>query len=100
MLAPGATAGALHVPPPPPQGAAVPTHPTSHPPPCRQSPAPFLFCVQLMVPCVPPISLVASWAAPTAVVGKVPAELVAEYEQKTGGAAPDSVRAFFAGLAE
>lgn len=71
-----------------------------HLPSVRQSPAPFLFCVQLMVPCVPPISLVASWAAPTAVVGKVPAELVAEYEQKTGGAAPDSVRAFFAGLAE
>lgn len=28
---------------------------------CRHSPAPFLFCVQLMVPCVPPISLVATW---------------------------------------
>lgn len=27
----------------------------------RHSPAPFLFCVQLMVPCVPPIALVATW---------------------------------------
>ncbi|KAL4450695.1 hypothetical protein ABPG77_001051 [Micractinium sp. CCAP 211/92] len=71
-----------------------------HLPSVRQSPAPFLFCVQLMVPCVPPISLVASWAAPTAVAGKSPAELVAEYEQKTGGPAPDSVRAFFTGLTE
>lgn len=53
-----------------------------------------------MVPCVPPISLVATWAAPTPVAGKTPDELVAEYEQKTGGPAPASVRAFFAGLAE
>ncbi|KAL4433733.1 hypothetical protein ABPG75_000174 [Micractinium tetrahymenae] len=66
----------------------------------RQSPAPFLFCVQLMVPCVPPISLVATWAAPTPVAGKTPEELVAEYEQKTKGPAPDSVRAFFMGLTE
>ena len=70
---------------------------------CRHSPAPFLFCVQLMVPCVPPISLVASWAAPTSLAGKTAAQLVAEYEAKQGAggeAAPDSVRAFFHALAE
>ncbi|EFN53068.1 hypothetical protein CHLNCDRAFT_137358 [Chlorella variabilis] len=63
------------------------------------SPAPFIFCVQLMVPCVPPISLVASWASPTPVVGRAPAELIAEYEQKQGPAS-DSVRAFFHALTD
>jgi len=66
----------------------------------RGSPAPFLFCVQLMVPCVPPISLVASWASPTPVWGKSAEELVAEYEQKTQGPAPPSVHAFFTALSE
>lgn len=65
----------------------------------KQSPAPFLFCVQLMVPCVPPISLVASFAAPMPVVGKSAEALIAEYEQKQG-AAPDSVKAFFHALTE
>lgn len=79
-------------------------HPT-HPAPLhcparrRQSPAPFLFCVQLMVPCHPPISLVASWAAPMPVVGRGPEQLIDDYEEHVGPA-PDSVRAFFHALAE
>ena len=71
--------------------------PPAAPLPCRHSPAPFVFCVQLMVPCVPPISLVASWAAPMPVVGKSAEALIAEYEQMQGPA-PDSVRAFFHAL--
>lgn len=52
-----------------------------------------------MVPCVPPISLVASWAAPMPVAGRGPEQLIADYEAQLG-TAPDSVRAFFHGLAE
>jgi hypothetical protein len=65
----------------------------------KHSPAPFLFCVQLMVPCVPPISLVATWAAPMPVFGRTPEQLIGDYEAKLGPA-PDYVRAFFTSLAE
>ncbi|KDD74041.1 DUF1336 hypothetical protein, partial [Helicosporidium sp. ATCC 50920] len=36
----------------------------------QRSQAPFLFVVQLMVPCVPPLSLTCVWAAPFAVLGQ------------------------------
>ncbi len=75
-----------------------PTHPPqlrlSHRPPRRLSPAPFLFCVQLMVPCSPPIAMVSSWAAPYPVVGLSAQELIARFEEEQGPA-PDNVAAFF-----
>ena len=37
-------------------------HVCQHLPSIKHSPAPFLFCVQMMVPSVPPVSLVCSWA--------------------------------------
>eukprot|EP00887_Chlorella_sp_A99_P003751 scaffold7.g3751.t1 len=66
----------------------------------KYSPAPFLFCVQLMVPAVPPVSLVATFAAPFAVAGRDAAQLITEWEKEQGAPAPDNVAAFFRALAE
>lgn len=60
----------------------------------RQSPAPFLFTVQLMVPANPPISLVSTWAAPMNVAEHSPEQLIAQFEEQQGPC-PDSVAAFF-----
>jgi hypothetical protein len=60
----------------------------------KQSPAPFLFTVQLMVPANPPISLVSTWAAPMNVAEQSPDQLIAQFEEQQGPC-PDSVAAFF-----
>lgn len=66
----------------------------------RYSPSPFLFCVQLAVPAVPPVALVASFATPFAVLGRDAAELLEEYEGDQGAPAPPHVQAFFRAFAE
>ena len=93
--------------PPRKAGARAQGHPPSPPSPslgarllCRQSPAPFLFVVQLMVPASPPISLVATWAAPMAIFGRSAAELMGEYEAQQGAPPPPSVAAFFRAITE
>ena len=53
-----------------------------------------MFCVQLMVPSSPPISLVACWAAPMPVMGLDAAALTAQFEEQQGPC-PDNVGAFF-----
>ncbi len=65
----------------------------------RASPAPFLFCVQLMVPCSPPVAMVFSWAAPMPVFGVPAAELIAQFEERQGPC-PDHVAAFFRAFVE
>jgi hypothetical protein len=65
----------------------------------RHSPAPFLFCVQMMVPSSPPVSLVSTWASPTSFFGVEPDSLVSEYE-RAQGPCPDNVAAFFKAFTE
>lgn len=60
----------------------------------KKSPAPFLFTVQLMVPAHPPLSLVATWAAPMAIAGKSAEDLMSEFELEQGPI-PDCCGAFF-----
>ena len=69
-------------------------HICKHLPSVRHSPAPFLFCVQMMVPSSPPVSLVCTWAAPMRMMGADPAQLIAQFEREQGPC-PDSVAAFF-----
>lgn len=70
-----------------------------HLPSVRHSPAPFLFCVQMMVPSSPPVSLVCTWASPTSFFGVKPDSLVSEYESAQGPC-PDNVAAFFKAFTE
>lgn len=70
-----------------------------HLPSVRHSPAPFLFCVQMMVPSSPPVSLVSTWASPTSFFGVEPDSLVSEYE-RAQGPCPDNVAAFFKAFTE
>ncbi|KFM23600.1 hypothetical protein F751_2859 [Auxenochlorella protothecoides] len=73
-------------------------HVARHLPSVRNAPAPFLFCVQMMVPCKPPVALVASWAAPVAVLDVAEADLVAAYEAHSGKLTPGDA-AFLKALA-
>ena len=69
-------------------------HICRHLPSVKYSPAPFLFCVQMMVPSSPPVSLVSTWAAPMKLMGADPAALIEEFE-KEQGPCPENVAAFF-----
>ena len=69
-------------------------HVCQHLPSILHSPAPFLFCVQMMVPSSPPVSLVCSWAAPIQIFGATTEELIKLFEQKQGPC-PENVQAFF-----
>lgn len=69
-------------------------HVCQHLPSIQHSPAPFLFCVQMMVPSSPPVSLVCSWAAPLQMMDADPADLVSKYES-AHGPCDENVRAFF-----
>ncbi len=69
-------------------------HVCQHLPSVQHSPAPFLFCVQMMVPSSPPVSLVCSWAAPLDMMNFDPSELVAKYES-ANGPCEENVKAFF-----
>jgi hypothetical protein len=75
-------------------------HVCRHLPSVRHSPAPFLFCVQLMVPSSPPVSLVCVWAAPMPIVGQTAEALIAQYEQEQQGPCPNHVAAFFRAFTE
>jgi hypothetical protein len=70
-----------------------------HLPSVRHSPAPFLFCVQMMVPSSPPVSLVSTWAAPMPLMGADPADLISQFE-KEHGPCPENVSAFFRSFTE
>lgn len=70
-------------------------HVCQHLPAIQHSPAPFLFCVQMMVPSVPPVSLVCSWAAPLPMMNATPADLVSQFEGHCEGECPENVKAFF-----
>lgn len=74
-------------------------HICRHLPAVRHSPAPFLFCVQLMVPSSPPVSLICTWAAPTTFFGANPNALIGEFEREQGPC-PDHVAAFFRSFTE
>lgn len=60
----------------------------------KHSPAPFLFCVQMMVPSSPPVSLISTWAAPMELMGVSPEELIVQFENEQGPC-PENVKAFF-----
>ncbi|KAL4514332.1 hypothetical protein Ndes2526B_g03998 [Nannochloris sp. 'desiccata'] len=74
-------------------------HICQHLPSVRHSPAPFLFCVQMMVPSSPPVSLVSTWAAPMPLMGADPADLISQFE-KEHGPCPDNVSSFFRSFTE
>jgi hypothetical protein len=74
-------------------------HICQHLPSVRHSPAPFLFCVQMMVPSSPPVSLVSTWAAPMPMMGADPADLIAQFE-KERGPCPENVSSFFRSFTE
>ena len=67
-------------------------HICQHLPAVEHSPAPFLFCVQMMVPSSPPVSLVCSWAAPYKMDAD-PASLIKQFEQEHGPI-PENIEAF------
>ena len=67
-------------------------HVCQHLPAVEHSPAPFLFCVQMMVPSSPPVSLVCSWAAPYKMDAD-PADLIKQFE-KDHGPIPENIEAF------
>lgn len=67
-------------------------HICQHLPAVEHSPAPFLFCVQMMVPASPPVSLVCSWAAPYKMDAD-PADLIKQFE-KDHGPIPENIEAF------
>lgn len=73
-------------------------HVCKHLPAVEHSPAPFLFCVQMMVPASPPVSLVCSWAAPYNMAAD-PADLVKQFE-KDHGPIPENIEAFFKAFTE
>jgi len=74
-------------------------HICQHLPSVRHSPAPFLFCVQMMVPSSPPVSVVSTWAAPMPMMGADPADLISQFE-KEHGPCPDNVSSFFRSFTE
>jgi Protein ENHANCED DISEASE RESISTANCE 2, C-terminal/START domain len=74
-------------------------HICKHLPSVRHSPAPFLFCVQMMVPSSPPVSLVSTWAAPMPLMDADPADLISQFE-KEHGPCPDNVSSFFRSFTE
>lgn len=69
-------------------------HVCQHLPSVQHSPAPFLFCVQMMVPSSPPVSLVCSWAAPLDMMDSDPVDLITKYESENGPC-DENVKAFF-----
>lgn len=69
-------------------------HVCQHLPSVQHSPAPFLFCVQMMVPSSPPVSLVCSWAAPLQMMNVTPDDLIAKYESENGPC-EENIKAFF-----
>lgn len=69
-------------------------HVCQHLPSIKHSPAPFLFCVQMMVPSVPPVSLVCSWAAPIDMMGSTADQLIDMFIQENGSCPPNA-EAFF-----
>ncbi len=73
-------------------------HICKHLPAVEHSPAPFLFCVQMMVPASPPVSLVCSWAAPYDMTAD-PADLVKQFE-KDHGPIPENIEAFLKAITE
>lgn len=75
-------------------------HICKHLPSVKHSPAPFLFCVQLMVPSSPPVSLVCVWASPIPILGRSAEELITQYEKEQSDACPENVAAFFRNLTE
>lgn len=74
-------------------------HVCQHLPAVEHSPAPFLFCVQMMVPSSPPVSLVSSWAAPYQMMNVEPAQLVQQFEADHGPC-PEEISAFFKAFTE
>jgi hypothetical protein len=74
-------------------------HICQHLPSVRHSPAPFLFCVQMMVPSSPPVSLVSTWAAPMPLMGADPIDLISQFE-KEHGPCPDNISSFFRSFTE
>lgn len=58
-----------------------------------------MFCVQMMVPSVPPVSVVCTWASPMPMVGVPPAELIKQFEMEQGPC-PDHVASFFRAFSE
>ncbi len=73
-------------------------HVCKHLPSVEHSPAPFLFCVQMMVPASPPVSLVCSWAAPFDMTND-PTDLVKQFE-KDHGPIPENIEAFMRAFTE
>lgn len=74
-------------------------HICKHLPSVRHSPAPFLFCVQMMVPSQPPVSLVSTWAAPMPLMDADPTDLISQFE-KEHGPCPENVASFFRSFTE
>lgn len=74
-------------------------HVCQHLPAIEHSPAPFLFCVQMMVPSSPPVSLVSSWAAPYQMMNVEPSQLVEQFESEHGPC-PEEISAFFRAFTE
>ncbi|KAK2077069.1 hypothetical protein QBZ16_004702 [Prototheca wickerhamii] len=74
-------------------------HVCRHLPSVRASPAPFLFCVQMMVPCKPPVGMVASWASPVPVQGVPEEQLLDSFRQYHGGELSAGETAFLRALA-
>ena len=75
-------------------------HVCRHLPSVKHSPAPFLFCVQLMVPSSPPVSLVCVWAAPMPMMDRDEHDLIAQFEKEQQSPCPDHIAAFFSNFAE
>ena len=74
-------------------------HVCKHLPSVKYSPAPFMFCVQMMVPSSPPVSLVCTWGAPMEMMGVDPNILIEQFEQEQGPC-PENVSSFFRAFTE
>lgn len=54
----------------------------------------------MMVPSTPPVSLIASWAAPMPVFGRDASALIDQFEKEQESPCPENVAAFFRNLTE